>query len=58
MPFKGLLSLGIGFELDGMELKIRHDFGAGAIDYRGGISIGDGTAKLNRPERQSGDEYL
>ena len=25
----------IGFKLDGMELKIRHDFGAGVIDYRG-----------------------
>lgn len=25
----------IGFEVDGMEFKVRHDFGAGVIDYRG-----------------------
>lgn len=25
----------MGFEVDGMEIKVRHDFGAGVIDYRG-----------------------
>lgn len=25
----------IGFDVDGMEFKVRHDFGAGVIDYRG-----------------------
>jgi len=24
-----------GFDVDGTELKIRHDFGAAAVDYRG-----------------------
>jgi hypothetical protein len=24
----------VGFEVDGMEFKVRHDFGAGVIDYR------------------------
>ena len=24
-----------GFDVDGMEVKCRHDFGAAAIDYRG-----------------------
>lgn len=26
-----------GFHVDGVQIKIRHDFGAGAIDYRGGV---------------------
>lgn len=26
-----------GFDVDGVEVKIRHDFGAGAIDYRGAV---------------------
>lgn len=25
----------MGFDVDGMEIKVRHDFGAGVIDYRG-----------------------
>lgn len=25
----------MGFKVDGVEMKVRHDFGAGAIDYRG-----------------------
>lgn len=25
----------MGFEVDGMEIKVRHDFGTGVIDYRG-----------------------
>lgn len=25
----------IGFQVDGMEFKVRHDFGAGVLDYRG-----------------------
>ncbi|MBP2232556.1 hypothetical protein J2847_005885 [Azospirillum agricola] len=25
----------IGFDVDGMEIKVRHDFGAGVMDYRG-----------------------
>ncbi len=26
-----------GFDVDGVEIKIRHDFGTGAIDYRGAV---------------------
>jgi hypothetical protein len=33
----------MGFDVDGMEIKVREDFGGGVVDWRGVVK-NDGTA--------------